>query len=370
MKMKPKILFLVQLPPPVHGMSMINQYLFESKAMAEAFKTKFIDLALSKTISSIGRYSLSKFFTLILFFPKLVFWLCYFRPQLVYFTLSPTGPALYRDALISIIVKTLGYPIVIHMHGKGLRNITEPSLKHKLVRWAFKGSSVISLSEGLKDDVSRLPVFKKFALGNGIKKTAVSSKEAFAGRPVRFLFLSNLVKSKGILDLIEALSLLKPQTTNWEVRIVGSDGDVTREEITKIVEQRGMKMQVAVLGPKYGREKTVELNWADVVVFPTYNDCFPLVILEAMMHGNAIVSSFEGAIPEMVDQGRTGFLLNARQPNLLSRKLFELANSPATITSMGVQAQSDFNSRFTFEVFEKNFVTLLFKCLAEFTNVK
>lgn len=363
---KVKILFLVQLPPPIHGMSMINQYLFESKAIATEFETKFLDLALSKSISSIGRYSLSKFFNLIFFFAKLFLGLVYFRPKMVYFTLSPTGPALYRDAVICLLVKAFVRPMVIHMHGKGLKTIRQSSFKGRLVRWAFKGSCVISLSEGLKDDISELPILKKIALGNGIKKTEVIAKQTLIDRPVRLLFLSNLVKSKGILELMDSLSRLKKTITNWECRIVGSDGDVTTQEINKIIEEKGLKSQVTVLGAKYGSEKTKQLNWADMLVFPTYNDCFPLVILEAMMHSTAIVSTFEGAIPEIIENGRTGVLVDAHNVQKLTETMRFLIDNPVEISKMGRQAEQDFNEKFTFEVFERNLVSKLTECVSNF----
>jgi glycosyltransferase involved in cell wall biosynthesis len=361
MNKKPKILFLVQLPPPVHGMSMINQSLLQSQAIAEAFETKFIDLALSKTISAIGHYSLSKFANLILLFPKLVFWLCYFRPQLIYFTFSPSGPALYRDALICLIIKFFRIRLIIHMHGKGLKKIPDSSYKKKIVRWAFKGTSVISLSEGLQNDLIGLPIDKLFIAANGIQKTAVAQKPSLTDRPIRFLFLSNLVKTKGILELIDAAFLLKNVNVNWEMRIVGGDGDVSVAEIVEIINQKDLSNHVTVLGAKYGAEKTHQLNWADVLVFPTYyeNECFPLVILEAMMHGIAIVSTFEGAIPEIVEHKQTGLLVAGRSPYLLCESLSYLIHNPLDVKKMGLQSQAKFNNKYTLDRFEQKLIAIL-----------
>jgi glycosyltransferase involved in cell wall biosynthesis len=365
MNKKPKILFLVQLPPPVHGMSMINQYLLQSQAISKEFETKFIDLALSKTISSIGHLSFYKFFRLAFFFPKVILHLFLFRPKAVYFTLSPLGPALYRDIFICLIINVLRIPIVIHMHGKGLSLIPKSSIKNNLVRAAFNDNYVIALSEGLKKDASHLPVREVFAIGNGIEKEKTNPKENLVGREIRFLFLSNLVRSKGIIDLIQAFSFTSISSRNWKLRIVGNNGDITAQELNALIFSKGLQSNIEIVGPRYGLEKANQLDWADALVFPTYyeNECFPLVILEAMMHGNAIISTFEGAIPEIVDQGRTGLLVNAQDPSLLSETLNLLINNPEQIKKMGMRAQSDFNTRFTLEIFEKNFVSVLNKCL-------
>lgn len=360
---KVKILFLVQLPPPIHGMSMVNQYLLQSQAIADVFETKFIDLALSKTISNIGHLSIFKFFRLAFFFPKVILHLFLFRPKAVYFTLSPLGPALYRDIFICLVINALRIPIVIHMHGKGLSLIPKSSIKNKLVRAAFNDNYVIALSEGLKKDVSHLPLREIFAIGNGIKNLPVEPKESLANREIRFLFLSNLVKSKGIIDLINALSLLSISNSTWKLRIVGNNGDVTAEEVNKLIIGKGLQSSIEILGPRYGAEKADQLNWADVLVFPTYyeNECFPLVVLEAMMHGLAVVSTFEGAIPEIITEESTGLLVDAHNITQLSSKINYLISNPVEVRRMGNQARTAFEGKYSSDVFENNLIFVLKK---------
>ena len=61
-------------------------------------------------------------------------------------------------------------------------------------------------------------------------------------------------------------------------------------------------------GPKYGADKELLWNQADVFVLPTYyyNECFPLVLLEAMQHGVACISTEEGGIPDTIEDSKTG----------------------------------------------------------------
>ena len=71
---------------------------------------------------------------------------------------------------------------------------------------------------------------------------------------------------------------------------------------------------VKVSGPKYGEEKFREFQRADIFVFPTYYEVFGLVILEAMQYSLPVVSTFEGAIPDIVVENETGFLVEHRMP--------------------------------------------------------
>ena len=67
---------------------------------------------------------------------------------------------------------------------------------------------------------------------------------------------------------------------------------------------------VLYLGKKYGEEKNEEYDNADVFVFPTYyyNECFPLVLLEAMEHAVPCISTREGGVSAIIDDGVNGFI--------------------------------------------------------------
>ena len=58
--MKPKILFILHLPPPVHGSSMVGQYIKDSKIINTSFVAQYINLSTSKTVDEIGKYPILK----------------------------------------------------------------------------------------------------------------------------------------------------------------------------------------------------------------------------------------------------------------------------------------------------------------------
>ena len=57
---KPRILFVLHLPPPVHGAAMMGQSIRESRMVADAFDARFVNLSASASLSEVGRVSMKK----------------------------------------------------------------------------------------------------------------------------------------------------------------------------------------------------------------------------------------------------------------------------------------------------------------------
>ena len=131
------------------------------------------------------------------------------------------------------------------------------------------------------------------------------------------------------------------------------------------VAKRGLEGMVVYHGRKYGKDKEAFLNGADIFVFPTFyhNECFPLVLLEAMEHGVACISTTEGGIPGIIDDGKTGFLVPKHNAAILANKIETLLTDSALRQHMGEAGREKFEREFTLEVFEKRIVEILNHCL-------
>ena len=114
-------------------------------------------------------------------------------------------------------------------------------------------------------------------------------------------------------------------------------------------------------GRKYGKDKEAFMNGADIFVFPTFyhNECFPLGLLEAMEHGVACISTTEGGIPGIIDDGKTGFLVPKHDVAVLADKIQLLLNDPVLRSNMGNAGREKFEKEFMLEVFEKRMAWIL-----------
>jgi Glycosyltransferase len=351
--MKEKILFLLQVPPPVHGAALRNLSLVESTLLKESFLIKLLPLRFADEIKDIGSVSVKKFWRLIIFLFKLIVELIFSRPKFVYFTISPVGNAFFRDVLIVAIIKLFRIPIAYHLRGLGIREEYKKGINRRLYDFVFRNSFVICLSKNHTLDIQGILQRKILIVPNGIKVEAHPLPFNEAAIP-QLLFLSNYIKSKGVLDFLEALRILHEKGVPFKSKLIGSPWDVSIEDLRNFVTAHGMSSKVEINEPKFAEEKFNAILDADIFVLPTYYELFPGVVLEAMQCGKPIVSTLTGAIPEIIDDGVNGFLVPTHQPGAVANKIEILIKDPALRKQFGDAAYRKFMDNYTLEGFEQN----------------
>src|ERR1700678_3643876 len=218
-----RILFLVQLPPPVHGAAIMNEIVVNSKLIGEHFERRHVDIGASDKIEDIGKFSPSKLPGVARILAVIIRQLFVFRPHIVYLTLAPSGFAFYRDVLFVYFIRLFRPELILHLHGKGLRQGAEKSwLFRSLARSIFRGSHVIFLSEGLRSDADGFRAKSSYVVNNGFPDDPVPQRMAQDNKKEpEILYLSNYVKSKGVLDLVNALEIVAHTHTRFRVSMVG-----------------------------------------------------------------------------------------------------------------------------------------------------
>jgi|TARA_R100000479_G_scaffold165252_1_gene104445 glycosyltransferase involved in cell wall biosynthesis len=362
---KNKILFLVQLPPPVHGASLMNKLLAESELLNNKYHIDTIPIQLSNKMEGLGNFSLGKIFGACSIYFKLLGKLLFNKYDLVYFTLSPLGFAFYKDAISVCILKIFRKNIVLHLHGKGIKNEIENKLKRRIYKFVFKNVEVIQLAEALKNDIQDIYPKTPYFLPNGVKKNDVVATERTNTIPT-FIYLSNLMKDKGILVFLEAIRNLKEYDNQFKVHIVGPSSDVTIEQLEVYISQNKLT-NVKLFGPAFNEKKYEHLLKSDVFVLPTYykNECFPLSILEAYQTGLVVLSTDNGAIPSMVQENKNGFLVPQRDVEALAERMRYLIKNPQQIETIKENNKKEFNEKYTEEIFIHNFETIIDDILAK-----
>ena len=176
------------------------------------------------------------------------------------------------------------------------------------------------------------------------------------------LFLSNLIESKGVYVLLDACKVLKERGLSFVCDFVGGETkEISAEVFREAVATRGLEDYVTYHGPQYGEDKHRFFMNADVFVFPTYyyNECFPLVLLEAMQWRLPLVSSDEGGIPDIIQHGVNGFVAERKDVMALANALEQLITDPALRRQMGEAGYARYKELYTLEAFEKCFVAQL-----------
>ncbi|KQT88577.1 hypothetical protein ASG48_02810 [Aurantimonas sp. Leaf443] len=155
-----------------------------------------------------------------------------------------------------------------------------------------------------------------------------------------FLFLANHTPNKGLPVLLEAFARL---TEPYQL-ILGGE---RREAVAyaKALSACRPGQRILVTGRLSDAETQACFRRADVFVFPTLADTFPLVVLEAMSHGLAVVASRVGGIPHQIDAD-SGVLVEPGDPDALVQALLSLVHDRRRIERLGSAARARARSQF------------------------
>jgi len=358
---------MAHLPPPVNGVTIMGEQVVNSHLLREHFQLEVLPLKSASSIEDIGKLRPAKLLLIVSQVRDLARHCLVRRPELVYFTLTPNGRAFYRDLLYVAIMKLCGARRLYHLHGKGIAQAMTGPLKKALYTWAFQGAQVVLLSPSLYEDASQVVKRKQcHFLANGIVDPLKGRETDTVHRDgvPRILFFSNLFVNKGIFILLEALKLLKQRGVPFRASFAGAwESKAVETEFGKILHENQLQELTEFCGPRYGDDKWRTFAEADIMAFPTYNDAYPLVVLEAMGHGLPVLATYEGAIPDMIQDSVTGFLVPRLNPLIVADRLALLLTDRGLRERMGKAGRERYLSQYTLGHFEENLCSILEKCI-------
>jgi glycosyltransferase involved in cell wall biosynthesis len=329
----------------------MNKYTVDNPGWHKQYVVKTLPLHFGQTLGDIGKITLRKMVRMVAFVFKLCRTLISFRPALVYFTIVPTGKIFYRDALLTGLIKLFCPRIIFHLHKQGIEEMASSSLHKKwLLRKTFQGVKTICLSEKLTADIRTVYKPRPFVLPNGIDVVNVPPIKRDHDTPT-ILYLSNLVINKGIEVFLQSMVELYKQGCRFKARIIGAPVDYTLEEARGFCARAGIDHIVDIVGPKFGNDKFNELKQADMFVLPSFSECVPLSILEAMQFGLPVVATGVGGIPDMIANGIHGFLIPPGSIKDLTSRLKLLVTNKTLRLKIGHNARQCFIQKYTLSSF-------------------
>jgi len=363
MSTKSKILLILQLPPPIHGASLTGSNIRNSEIINSDLDCTFIRIS-TKPINNKG--FLFQLINLLKLYAKVIGKLTTNRYSLVYVTPCSSGFfPFYKDFVICILAKAMSKRVVYHFHDKGIS--TNKYVPSFLLRLYFKNVRIILSSKKLFYDVCRyIDEERVYYCPYGEKDADIDVN--FGPKPTStptILFLAHMLRTKGVFDLLEACAILASQGLQFNCNFVGTWYDIQPEEFDSFVRERNLENIVKFLGPQYGSDKNKVLCHSDIFCLPTFYplECFPLIILDAMRWRLPIVSTSEGAISEIIDEGKTGFIVNKNSPTELAERISLLIKDTDLRARLGAAARVKFEKNYTFERFEINLRSIILDAL-------
>jgi len=350
------LIFVAQLPPPFHGASACNNVSLNI-LRKNNYRVKVVPYNFSEDLADLRKLNIKKLYRMIRALLAVLV-AGFSNEKFVYFSISPTGLAFYRDALFSFVFKCFGKKIIFHLHGKGLQHST--GLKRFIAKAVFRSTYVISLSRKLKSDVSDFvsPILHFTCMNGAID--CFLDKESKGEAVLKLLFFSNLRKSKGVDVYLNICRLLSEAGVVFKAYVAGPfTPDFTRDDFVDFMRNNPMLSNcVSYLGALDQDRKKEVLTNADILIHPTRNDAFPLVILEALSAECVVLASPEGGIPDILKGMDFGAVIDVDDMASWVEAVLQYSDF-SLLKAAQKKARLYYENGFTFDHYESGFLSIL-----------
>lgn len=347
---KPKVFILGKLPPPYFGPAVATQVILQSK-LKEKFELIHINTVLNTQMEYIGRFAWQKTIKGLFIYINYIRQLIKYKPELILIPHGQTTPAFLKDSVFIFLGWLIGSHVLLHLRGSDWKNWL--SGVTKFTKWYVLKilkltSGVIVLGEKLRhlfsEDFSEDQIF---VVPNG-------ANYEFPDMPVKkfnsskILFFSNLLPSKGVEDVLQAIRIIKKDNLkeiHWTFA-----GEWANDEFRKNCNEyvRVHKLDITFSPPAIGDMKVELFSNSDIFIFPPRNpEGHPWVVIEAMAAGLPIISTDQGAITESVINNVNGFIVEPQAPEEIAEKIKYLTNNPEEKIRMGKESRRIYEENFT-----------------------
>lgn len=270
---------------------------------------------------------------------RLLWLLAAWRPHIVHLHMASRA-SFRRKAILARLARGFGARLIIHVHGAEFHLFHQElsSRGRDEVRGVLESADlVIALSDEWK---RRLASIAPGADIRVLMNPVVCSE--FAGvadeRPPvpagggTVLFLGAFGERKGTFDLIEAGARVAERRPDVVFEL---GGDQAVEELRSLIDERGLRDNVRVLGWVRGEEKLDAFRRAHVFTLPSYHEGLPIAVLEALAAGLPLVTTPVGGIPEVIKDGVNGVLVEPGDIRALADGLLRLLDDDGLRRRMG-----------------------------------
>lgn len=262
------------------------------------------------------------------------------------------GVTVLRAALMAAAGRAAGARVVVHAHGGNIETWLSSRPRQRLVRWGLAPVDLVVAvwSTGHQVLSGVLGADKVRLIDNGVR-VADFPPTTRPARVPRILYVGLLTPRKGVLDLIEASSLLRNRGVAHELLLVGGTPDEGPD--AEVPVRAAAEGAATLLGTRDPNEMPATYAEADVFCLPSWWEAMPLSILEAMASGLPVVATDVGDVSRAVVQGETGFVVGRHSPRQLADALEPLLQDRSVRERMGWAGRARVETMFSSDVTAK-----------------
>jgi L-malate glycosyltransferase len=244
------------------------------------------------------------------------------RPDLIHVHFAvPSGP------LAWLLSRFTGVPYILTAHLGDVPGGV-PSKTKRWFKWVAlltppiwrDAAQVVAVSEFTRQlALKHYPVDIQ-VIPNGVDVAKLAPADSKPGTPPQIVFAGRFVEQKNPLQIVHTLAELRD--LDWKCVLMG-DGAL-RAQVEEQLAQQGLEKRVSLPGWVTPEQVLDQFNHSDILFVPSFSEGLPVVGVQALAKGLAIVASNVGGWTDLVDSGRNGYLVDPQHPNEYAKVLRDL----------------------------------------------
>lgn len=293
-----------------------------------------------------------------------------FKPHIVHLNPSMDRKSFWRDLLFLLIAKAFRHKVIYQVHGGAMpQQFFDSRLMQRFLRRVLKIPDAVvvlgSIEKAAYEEFCRFRCLAVIPNAIDIAPYAAREKNWVPGK-AQLVYIGRLIDSKGVLETLEALRMLRRDAGSWpNARFLVAGSGPAEEELRNRAEAASLTGIVTFVGPLFGDQKLDFWQSADIFVFPTYHqEGLPYTILESLASGTPIITTRVGNIPDAVQHGSEGLMVETKNPAAVADALMKLLSEPALLREMSAKCRETAREHFALDRLARDFSSLYRRLLA------
>jgi N-acetyl-alpha-D-glucosaminyl L-malate synthase BshA len=244
-----------------------------------------------------------------------------------------------------------GVPYVVTLHGSDVTILGSDSSYLPVNTHTIEGANAVTAVSGFMRNeaytklgiMKEIKVIPNFVDANTFFPHPCDERDIKKSEEVVITHISNFRPVKRVHDLVYAMKLVSKEAPETRLMLVGDGPD--RISVERLVKRLELENHVMLTG--FRSDVANLLRCADIVVLCSETESAPLTLLEGMSSGLPVIATAVGGIPEIVDDGLNGFLVEPKNPEAIAEKILELNDDPRLRKRLGDEARKKVLAKYT-----------------------
>ena len=341
---KLKVMLVTHIGFPWGGPTQRYFDLLESSLSLKTDLTFFESSPNKKSFSGAGSLNSENILNFFAVCTKFIRTLFRVKPSIVHIA-STYGYSFVKHSILILIAKLGGSKVILAPHCSISVFIPKSKLFYRWMEFILnRCDGMIVLSSEWLEIKEITPKSKIILLKNSINLANYLELERprkKQNEKVRIIFLGHIGIEKGIVDLIQAVKFLHDKgISGFEIGIYGEDlhpGEL--EQAKELVKSLELDNLILFYKPIFGDKKVEVFRDADIFMLPSHHEGLPISVIEAMAAGLPVIATRVGGIPDLIDNSKSGILVNSKTPLDLANAMITLIDNEQLRNSYGLEGR-------------------------------